>query len=361
MIDPNWWQDRQVLVAGHTGFKGAWLCMMLHRLGARVHGVALAPEGPRSLYADASVGRFLASENIIDLADLDAVRDVVNDVNPEIVFHFAAQSLVRRAHMEPVLTFRSNVLGTVHLLEALRDCLTLKSVLITTTDKVYFNQEHGRPFREFDRLGGYEPYAASKAATEFVVSAYRSSYLGRNGVAVNVARAGNVIGGGDWCADRIVPDIIRSVAADETLEIRSPAAVRPWQHVLDALAGYLLLVQLRREASVKAQNEPELAAWNFGPDVTEQMPTVGEICEIAQQFWPTKFRWRHAVDSSGVKESKLLLLDPARAMQELSWRPCFAVREALSETFKWYEAFLDGEDAAVLCRNAVDRYVSSAD
>lgn len=351
-ISAPFWRGKRVLVTGHTGFKGAWACLLLNELGAYVSGLSLPAEQP-SLYAQVDVVTRLAQNHLINLADLDAVRSAIASTQPEIVLHFAAQSLVRRAHRDPVETMRSNVLGTVNLLETLRSCTSLNQVLITTTDKVYFNAEHGRPFREGDRLGGHEPYSASKSAAEMVIAAYRSSYFAKLGVPLLVARAGNVIGGGDWCEDRIIPDIVRSVMSGTPLDVRRPSAVRPWQHVLDALEGYLLLVQSTADSAPDAVLEPERAAWNFGPDVNDYMPTVGEICQIAQTRWPDRFRWLHKPDPYEIKESQLLLLDPSRAMSELGWRPRLPVAAALEETFDWYRRFVDGEDAQTLCGEAI--------
>lgn len=350
-ITPAFWRGKRVLVTGHTGFKGAWACLLLEQLGARVAGLSLAPEEP-SLYSQAGIGRLLDADYIVDLEDAPAVQRTIDEVQPEIVLHFAAQSLVRRAHREPVRTFASNVLGTVHLLEALRSCTSLQTVLITTTDKVYFNAETGKPFREGDRLGGLEPYGASKAAAEIVISAYRASYFAKRGVPVLVARAGNVIGGGDWCEDRILPDIIRSVIAGEQVHIRNPGSVRPWQLVLDALEGYFLLVEHKGRDATTA-TDPEDLAWNFGPAVAGEMITVEQICHWVAAAWPDRFSWVVTPDRSGIKESGLLLLDPAKAMADLGWTPRLGPEAAVRKTLGWYREFLDGQDALSVSRRHI--------
>ncbi|PPC88444.1 MAG: CDP-glucose 4,6-dehydratase [Hyphomicrobium sp.] len=355
-IDPAFWQGQRVLVTGHTGFKGAWACLLLSELGADVMGLSLPPDEP-SLYTQTEIKSRISQNHLIDLADLEAVRSAIKATQPKIVLHFAAQSLVRRAHRNPVETMRSNVLGTVHLLEALRSCTSVRQVLITTTDKVYHNAEHGLPFREGDRIGGHEPYSASKSAAEMVIAAYRSSYFAKLGIPILVARAGNVIGGGDWCEDRIIPDIVRSIISHIPLNVRRPNAVRPWQHVLDALEGYLLLIQSASHAAPDATLEPEHAAWNFGPDVEDHMPTVEDICKIAQRRWPNRFQWSHIADPYDINESQLLLLDPSRAMNELGWRPRLAVSDALNETFEWYRRFVDGEDAKLLCAEEIAKQI----
>lgn len=307
-------------------------------------------------YGQASVGARLNGEAIVDLRDIAAVRAAVETASPEIVLHFAAQSLVRRAHRDPLETFGSNVLGTVNLLEALRQTASVKSILVTTTDKVYFNNESGQPFREGDRIGGHEPYSASKAAAEMVVAAYRDSYFASRGVALLVARAGNVIGGGDWSQDRIVPDIVRAVISGTALEVRNPKSVRPWQHVLEALHGYLLLVERKgRETGLHA--DPEALAWNFGPAVADEAITVEQICMWAAKAWPQRFKWNVMPDQSGVKESGLLLLDPAKAMSQLGWQPRLNPEAALRSTLDWYRVVLDGGDARATCERQIEDYL----
>lgn len=344
----SFWAGRRVLLTGHTGFKGAWAALLLSRLGARVHGLSRPPEEP-SLFTSARGGDLCTTSRFTDLKDVEATRACVIAAQPQIVLHFAAQSLVRRAFRDPVETFASNVMGTVHLLEALRDVEGLETILVTTTDKVYFNAETGMPFREGDRLGGLEAYGASKAAVEHVIAAYRASYFVPKGVNVLVARAGNVIGGGDWSEDRIIPDIVRASRSGRVLDVRNPGAVRPWQHVLEALDGYLLLIERKGRDQTPGASDPELQAWNFGPAKSGEMITVGQICELAAEIWPGRFHWKHTPDGSGIKESKLLLLDPSRAIDTLGWRPRIGPAEALRLTLDWYKSVGAGQDPREAC------------
>ncbi len=356
-IDPAFWRGKRVLVTGHTGFKGAWLCQLLVHLGARVAGLSLPPEQP-SLYTQANIAGLLETSWHQDLTDAARSHELITGFDPEITFHLAAQSLVRRAHRRPVETFASNVMGTVNVLEALRHCSAARTVLVTTTDKVYFNAETGVPFREGDRLGSTEPYAASKAAAEMVIAAMRRTFLAERGIALLSARAGNVLGGGDWGEDNLLPDAIRAVMARAPLMIRSPNAVRPWQFVLDVLEGYVLLAERMGKRLEVA--EPEDLAWNFGPPVESGFVTVEQICNWIGQQWPDRFSWHVEADRSGIKESKLLLLDPAKANRDLGWQPRHEPHAALRETLTWYAAFLDGGDARELCRAQISAHLGSA-
>lgn len=351
-IDPTFWKGKRVLVTGHTGFKGAWLSLILSQVGAVVTGVSLPPEEP-SLYTQAKVASVLKQSHYTDLSDYEAVLEVLEAAKPEIVLHLAAQSLVRRAYREPRQTFTSNVLGTVNLLDALRTCPSMTSILITTTDKVYLNLEDGRPFREADPLGGSEPYGASKAAAEMVISAYRESYFTPREVPLLTARAGNVIGGGDWSEDRILPDIIRAVMAKQPVRIRNPKGVRPWQHVLDALEGYILLVQSGAKLFRNARSGLDLS-WNFGPDTASEMIEVAQLCQWVQEAWPDTFSWTVDENPDGIKESQLLLLNPVKAMTDLSWHPRWTPRDAVRQSLDWYARFLAGGDAYRISIDAIE-------
>lgn len=353
-INPSFWQDKRVLATGHTGFKGAWLCLILARLKCRVTGLSLPPEEP-SLFSQAGVAELLEGNYFVDLGDAEAVEKVVQAAQPEIVFHFAAQSLVRRAYHEPKATFATNVLGTAHLLDALRRCDSVETILVTTTDKVYLNLEDGRPFREGDRLGGFESYSASKVGQEMVISAYRASYFEPRGVSVLVTRAGNVIGGGDWSQDRILPDIIRAVMSGEAARVRNPQSVRPWQLVLEALEGYLLLVEAKGRGLGKSRDFDDMA-WNFGPRATDETVTVEQICRWVKDYWPDRFSWVAEPDKSGVKESGLLLLDPGKAIADLGWAPRFGPKAAVEQTLAWYARFLAGESAAAISMDQIEAH-----
>ena len=355
-IDPGFWRGKRVLVTGHTGFKGAWLCQILAHLGARVAGIALPPEEP-SLYTQAGIASSLEREALQDLAVLAPASDFITRFDPEITFHFAAQSLVRRAHRQPVETFAANVMGTVHVLDALRRCPSARTVLVTTTDKVYFNAEHGEPFREGDRLGGTEPYAASKAAAELVIAAWRRTYFASQGISLLSARAGNVLGGGDWSEDNLLPDAIRAVMAGSALKIRSPAAVRPWQFVLDVLEGYMLIAERMGERTHAA--DPEDLAWNLGPDPASGFVTVEQLCRWVEEQWPQRFSWHVEADLSGIKESNLLLLDPGKANRDLGWNAQHTPKSALQETLSWYAGFLDGGDPRQLCQRQIESFLAN--
>jgi len=354
-VEAAFWRGKRVLVTGHTGFKGAWLCLLFHRLGADVFGLALKPEPDEEpcLYSVARVRELLAGEVLADMADAERVSATVAHAEPDIVIHFAAQSLVRRAFREPVRTFTTNVMGTLNLLEALRRRSKLEAVLVTTTDKVYLNLEAGRPFTENDALGGFEPYGASKAAAEMVISAYNKSYFIPAGVPLLTARAGNVVGGGDASPDRIVPDVIRAIAADQPLRVRKPDATRPWQHVLDALEGYLLLVQAYAGAAAE-QLDASAMAWNFGPADDVDMVRVDQLCAWAEEAAPT-FKWVAAPDPADPPESRTLQLDSSRAISELAWRPRYSARQALLETLDWDARVSAGEDPQFVSLSQVDR------
>ena len=348
----TFWQDRRVLLTGHTGFKGAWMALYLTRLGATLTGLALPPDGP-SLFEDAGVARRIAAHRVADLGDAAAVAAIVAEADPEIVVHFAAQSLVRDAFRRPVDTFATNVMGTVKLFEALRRVPRLRAILTSTTDKVYFNAETGRAFVETDRLGGIEPYSASKAAAEWAIAAYRASYQAPAGVVSLVARAGNIIGGGDQGRDRLIPDAIRAAAAQATLQVRNPDAVRPWQFVLDALEGYLVLIE-HGLATPPDPTDPNNSAFNFGPDRSQPGARVRDVCDWIAEAWDGPFRWEAIPDPDGIKESRLLQLDAGRAMSELGWRPRLSPREAVRATIAWYAAARAGADPHSLCQRTLD-------
>ena len=311
--DLSTFRGKRVLVTGHTGFKGAWLCLWLEQLGAEVTGFALPPEhATDNLSAILELGRRIRSIHG-DLRDREAVARAVADARPQLVMHLAAEALVRRSYRAPLSTWDTNVMGTLHLYEALRASPGLEAILTVTTDKVYRDQGWPSPYRESDTLGGRDPYAASKACVEIVSQSYRECFFAPEGVALATARAGNVIGGGDFSEDRIVPDLFRAVRAGQTLEIRSPGAIRPWQHVVDALAGYLML------ASRLGTDPAACDAWNFGPREASFV-TVGEIVERLARHFP---RLESAVVTAEahLKETAVLKLDSSRARALLGWEP----------------------------------------
>lgn len=347
LIDAEHWRGRRVLITGHTGFKGGWLALWLTRLGAHVTGVALAPSTTPSLFESARVGG-LVDSHLCDIRDAQQLRSIVQSAAPAVVFHLAAQPLVRSSYREPVQTFATNVMGTVHLLDALRGLASVKVAVIVTTDKVYRNREWAYPYREEDVLGGHDPYSASKAAAELALASYRDAFLAEQGVAVVSARAGNVIGGGDWSEDRLIPDAVRAWSRGGVLDIRRPAATRPWQHVLEPLAGYLTLAQ-------RLANDPALAgAWNFGPE-SDAALSVRALIELAASGWGGA-RMRFAEAPAGPHEAACLALEVAKARAALGVRPRWTVETAVERTMAWYRAVAAGADARSLCEADIAAY-----
>jgi CDP-glucose 4,6-dehydratase len=363
-------KDRRIFVTGHTGFKGAWLTLWLTGLGAQVTGYALDPPTEPSLFDSLALGA--AAEGFTDLRgdvrDRGRLRDALAAAAPEIVFHLAAQPMVRRSYAEPVLTYETNVMGTVNLLDAVRETAAAgagpRVVVNVTSDKCYENLETRRPYAEGDALGGHDPYSSSKACAELVTGAFRRSFFSAPGSpAVASARAGNVVGGGDWGEDRIVPDCVRALVANEPIEVRNPDAVRPWQHVLESLSGYLCLAAALLEDKVKATGDgPADGAWNFGPR-DDALVTVREVVEAVVEDWGGG-HWRPAPDAAQQPhEAGLLVLDPGKAERGLGWRPAWSSREAVASAVRWYRAFADGAGAgelSALCRAEIAAYCSAA-
>jgi CDP-glucose 4,6-dehydratase len=329
-VNPEVWEGRRVLVTGHTGFKGAWLSLWLERLGAEVHGLSLAPPTTPSLHA--LVGG--ESAEPIDIREHERVVRRVNEVEPEVVFHLAARALVRPAFTDPVGTYEVNVLGTVNVLEAARHAPTVRAVVVVTSDKVYAPDDEGRPHAEDATLGGVEPYSASKAAAELAAAAYRAGYFHRSS-GLATARAGNVIGGGDWAVDRAVPDVVRAIERSEPVVLRHPQALRPWQHVLEPLHGYLLLAERLVEDPASAPG-----SFNFGPDGAA---TVAEVVErLTESFGGRRPGWRQDEAAQHVPETRALRLDASRARGELGWRPVLDLGETLDWTVDWYREYFEG-------------------
>ena len=348
----SFWQGRRVLLTGHTGFKGSWLSLCLVRLGAEVCGVALIPPGDPNLFNEARVMEGIRSE-IADIRDLARVKALVQEHRPEILFHLAAQPLVSDSYADPVNTYATNVIGTVNVLESLRECDTVRAGVIVTTDKCYENQEWVWGYRETDRLGGYDPYSNSKACAELVVSSYRSSFFPpgeykRHGHVAS-ARAGNVIGGGDWAKDRLVPDIIRAFGANQILQIRNPTAVRPWQHVLEPLSGYVKLAQRLFESG------PDYGgAWNFGPVDTDAKPVEWMVRRLAEE-WGSSAQWQ-IDDQPHPHEAQTLKLDWSKAAQLLGWHPTLTLQQALQFTAEWYRLRGQGEDPRAITMEQIERF-----
>lgn len=338
---PSVWRGRRVLITGHTGFKGAWMSLWLKRLGAVVTGLALEPDTDPSLYSLLALDSDVTSL-IGNICDPKIVSDAFAAAAPEIVIHMAAQSLVRRSYVDPVGTYMTNVMGTAHVLEAIRRGKTARAALIVTSDKCYENREQNRAYREGDPMGGFDPYSSSKGCAELLTSSWRRSFLAGAGVRVASARAGNVIGGGDWSTDRLVPDIMRAFAAGTPAAIRNPGAVRPWQHVLDPLAGYLTLLERlwgAADASAFAKG------YNFGPR-EDDIVSVAAVAEACRKKWGGAAETRNGLTPPGSAphEAGLLKLDCSLARDELGWRPRLPLDEALDLTVDWYKRFSQGED-----------------
>jgi CDP-glucose 4,6-dehydratase len=352
-MNPQFWAGRSVLVTGHTGFKGAWLCFWLHRAGAHVHGLALDPPSQPNLYDVAGLASRLTTDVRCDINDYAAVQSAVRQSRPEVVLHLAAQSLVRESYRQPLSTFSTNTMGTAHVLEAVAEAPSVRAVVVITTDKVYENREWVYPYREVDPLGGHDPYSASKAAAEIVAASYRASFLQNRPerpVMLATARAGNVIGGGDWASERLVPDCLQAFAQGEPVQLRYPHAVRPWQHVLEPLSGYMLLAEklLSEDATRFA------TAWNFGPGVTGDA-TAGEVARQVATLWGPDAQLE-LDPGQQPHEAGLLRLDVTRARSELHWRPRWNLAQALARTVQWYKGWRQGEDPAELCASQIDEF-----
>jgi CDP-glucose 4,6-dehydratase len=338
----SFWAGKRVLVTGHSGFKGGWLTLWLAEMGAQVTGVSLPPHTSPNLYTLADVGSACHS-HFVDIRDGFALAGVFRSATPEIVFHLAAQPLVRASYQAPADTFSTNVIGTVHVLEALREAGGVRAAVMVTTDKVYRNREWVWPYREDDALGGHDPYSASKAASEIAIECWRQAFLAEAGIAVASARAGNVIGGGDWSADRLLPDAARAWQAGNTLEVRRPQAVRPWQHVLEPLCGYLVLAE-------RLWSEPAAARpYNFGP-ASGEAATVQRVVELARHAFG-RGHVTYATNYEGPHEAGLLALETARARGALGVAPRWALAEAVSRTMNWYRRQVEGLPARELCRH----------
>jgi CDP-glucose 4,6-dehydratase len=358
--NPQFWSGRRVLITGHTGFKGSWLSLWLLQLGAEVHGLALAPEPVEapieSLFEELHLDEHLGGGHRLgDIRDPEAMAAVVQACQPEVVFHLAAQPLVRRSYSDPLGTWSTNVQGSLQLLESLKTLEHPCAVVLITTDKVYENCEWEWGYREHDRLGGHDPYSASKAAMELLVESWRASFCGNaphqtSQLAIATARAGNVIGGGDWAADRIVPDAVRAWAANEPVTVRNPQATRPWQHVLEPLAGYLRLAEQLSEHPTAHSR-----AYNFGP-TAEANRSVADLLNDLQRHWTGAAGWMNASAEAQPHEAGLLHLVADRAQRDLGWRPSWSFAETSKRTAHWYQEVIQGGDARTCCLADLDAY-----
>lgn len=343
----TFFQGKKILITGHTGFKGGWLSLWLKGLGAEVTGIALPPYTTPNLFSLGRVAGDMASY-FCDIRDAVELKTIVKKTRPEIVFHLAAQPLVRASYREPLDTFSCNVMGTTHLLDALRGLSSVRVAVLVTTDKVYNNNEWPYPYRENDALGGRDPYSASKAASEIVIASYRDAFLAEQGVGVASVRAGNVIGGGDWSEDRLIPDAVRAWQAGQVLEIRRPQAIRPWQHVLEPLAGYLSLSQ-------KMWEQPSLAgAYNFGP-LTHEAATVQEVVALARNAYGSG-KVICGDGNEGPHEAGWLALETSKTRVTLGVIPKWTLAEAVSRTMVWYRDQQEGADVQALCWSDIAAY-----
>lgn len=352
-IMADFWHHKTVLVTGHTGFKGSWLSMMLQLRGANLIGYALRPPTQTNLFESAHIASGMVSLEG-DIRDLDEFKAVLMTHRPDIIIHMAAQALVRQSYADPVETYATNVMGTVNVLEAARQIQCARVVLIITSDKCYDNKEWIWGYRENDPMGGFDPYSSSKGCAELITSAYRNSYFSEPNqssvsTAVASARAGNVIGGGDWAKDRLIPDIIRSIEADKAVFIRNPGAIRPWQHVLDPLSGYICLIEKLWE-----DGRGFSGGWNFGPPIDGCKP-VSYIMNCVKAFWGQTFTWQHD-NTDHLHEANFLKLDCSKAYTRLPWRPKLDLNTALKWTIQWYKHFLDGGDVRQLSEKQIKTY-----
>jgi CDP-glucose 4,6-dehydratase len=353
VMDATFWKDKSVFLTGHTGFKGSWLTLWLNKLGAKVTGFSLAPPTEPSLFVEAKVEHALVKHIIGDIRNALELSQAMQQAEPDIVIHMAAQSLVKNSYQDPITTYATNVMGTVHLFEAIRKTANVKAVLNITTDKCYENNEWLWGYRENEPMGGYDPYSSSKGCAELVSSAYRRSFLADVGVAMATARAGNVIGGGDWAKDRIVPDAMRSFIEGQPLKVRNPNAVRPWQHVLEPLAGYLQLCQKLIESPAQFAE-----GWNFGPGEADAQP-VSILADIIVKSWGNNALWLLDGTPNQPHEANYLKLDCTKAMQLLNWQPQWALEQALQNSVAWYKAWHQGKNMLQYSQKQIQDYQQS--
>jgi len=350
-INFNFWKNKSVFITGHSGFKGGWLALWLSELGANVYGYSLKAPTDINFFNVINLKKKIKKSTIGDIRNLSSLQNSMRNANPSIIFHMAAQSLVRQSYVDPLETFSTNLIGTINVFEAARKIKSVKAIVNITTDKCYENYETNKPYSEIDRLGGLDPYSSSKACSEIATSAYRSSFLNKSGIKIASARAGNVIGGGDWANDRLIPDFFRSIDNNKILNIRSPKAVRPWQHVLDPLSGYLMLAE-------KLVNEGDnfAEAWNFGPENTGTRTVSWILKRFSKKFKKAKFKINK---QKNYHESKLLNLNISKAKSKLGWKPVWSIESAIANTIEWYENYKRKENMLEFSIKQIKAYQSS--
>jgi len=356
-VDPTFWKGRRVFLTGHTGFKGGWLSLWLTSMGAKVTGYSLAPNTSLNFFTITNLEKDLVKSHIADIRDLVTLQYAISIAKPEVVIHMAAQPLVRHSYLKPVETYATNVMGTVHILESIRSVSDVRAVVIVSSDKCYENQEWVWGYRENEPMGGHDPYSNSKGCTELVTSAYRRSYFpedqySKHQVAIASARAGNVIGGGDWSEDRLIPDAIKAFNSNQQLRIRNPLSIRPWQHVLEPLSGYLMLAQALHEKGAKFNG-----GWNFGPS-DDGTRSVADVIDLLIDRWPTKATWiQDRIEQP--HEARSLKLDCSKAYQYLNWSPSWSLETAINMIADWSNAHRAKADMRAISTEQINNYINS--
>ncbi len=347
-VNPVFWQSKRVVLTGHTGFKGSWLSLWLQSMGAEVRGISLDPPTDPALFNVARVAAGM-DHQIADIRAFEKIQSLIGAFKPEIVIHMAAQPLVRLSYQQPIDTYATNVMGTIHVLEAARRAGSVRAVVNITTDKCYENKEWVWGYREDEPMGGHDPYSSSKGCAELVSSAYRKSFFEAEGIAMATARAGNVIGGGDWALDRLVPDVLRALEKHQPVPIRNPHAIRPWQHVLEPLSGYLMLAE-----SLCSQGHADAEGWNFGPRDEDAQPVQWIVERLCQQ-WGSDATWA-LQPGNHPHEANFLKLDISKARQRLNWAPRWPLVTALTHITQWHKAWLTGLDMKAVCLQQINQY-----
>ena len=351
-VDPQFWSGKKVFLTGHTGFKGGWLSLWLSSMGAKVTGYSLAPNTTPNLFDVLAIGSLIEKSHIADIRDLATLQKAMSEAKPDIVIHMAAQPLVRYSYANPVETYATNVMGTVHVLESARTHESVRATVVVTTDKCYENREREAGYQEDEAMGGFDPYSSSKGCAELVTSAYRQSYFSKLVNHLASARAGNVIGGGDWSQDRLIPDAIKAFEANEPLMIRNPLATRPWQHVLEPLSGYLILAQALYE-----QGAAYASAWNFGPRDDDNR-TVQEVVNLLISDWGNSARWEKE-GAEQPHEAHLLKLDCSKAHTQLGWTPKWSLEMAMQNIVQWQKAYQTKENMQAVSLAQINQYMNT--